>query len=219
MAHDNHGPATGGVRFKTGVVSAVDGAGNVRVTFEDIGVQSFWLPVCYPKTQDDKAFWTPDAGEQVRCIMDEHLEDGTVLGAIYSAADSVPWSSGDVYGWLFKDGGGFSYNRSTGELDVNVKGNTTVTIGGDANINVAGALNVTSGGTATLKAGETVIDGNLRVKGATMLEGGVGGAAGASTVIPGSILAENDVKAGDVSLHDHEHDDPEGGTTSKPIPS
>lgn len=218
MGHNDREPmaTTGGVKFKTGTVSAVDGAGNARVMFDDVGMESYWIPVGYPKTHFDKAYWTPDIGEHVRCIMDERLEDGVVHSAIYSDVDAVPWASGDMVGWRFKDGGGFTYNRATGELAVSTMDVTTITIGGDANISVAGATNMTAGGKIKMTASEVEIDSNLRVKGATMLEGGVGGTAGASTVIPGRIVAETDVIGGEISLVGHEHDDPQGGTTSPP---
>lgn len=212
MGHEANRPATGGVRFKTGVVSAIDGAGNVKVTFDDVGITSYWISVCYPKTSQDKFYWTPDVGEQVRCIMDEHLEDGAVLGAIYSSADAVPWASADRCGVQFKDGGGFSYDRSTGKMIVDTISDLTATVGGALDATVTGTATVVAAG-ITLTAPETVIDGNLRVKGATMLEGGVGGAPGAGTAIPGNVVAEQDVIAGTISLQGHDHDDPQGGTT------
>ena len=217
MVHENNGPATGGVRFKTGVVSAADGNGNVRVFFEDVGMTSYWLPVCYPKTSQDKFYWTPDVGEHVRCLMDEQLEDGAVLGALYSDQDAVPWASPDQCGVVFKDGGSFTYDRSTGKAVVNVVSDLAATVGGNLDFKVTGNI---TGEAANIKltAAETVIDGNLRVKGATMLEGGVGGAAGVSTPIPGSVKAEEDVVAGDISLLQHHHDDPQGGQTSEARP-
>lgn len=217
MERSKERPATGGVRFKTGAVSDVDGAGNVKVYFDDVDLTSGWLPVCYPKSQDDKAYWTPDIGEHVRCIMDEYLEDGSVLGSIYSSADAVPWASADKVGWAFKDGGVFSYDRSTGELDVTTIGVANVTVGGDANVTVTGTTTLKSGGNTSIDAPEVTILRNLRVKGQAMLEGGVGGAAGAGTTIPGTVRAETDVIGGSVSLVGHEHADPQGGQTSAPI--
>ncbi|MGH8782056.1 phage baseplate assembly protein V [Paraburkholderia sp.] len=220
MVRSDDGPATGGVKFKTGIVSDIDMySGSVKVSFADVGVESGWLTVCYPKTLEDKAYWMLDVGEHVRCIMDEYLEDGAVLGAIYSSADAVPWASADRFGWTFKDGGGFSYDRSTGELDITSMGAAKITIGGDAQVNVTGDASLTSGGTTTVKATETVIDGNLRVKGASMFEGGIGGAAGASTTIPGSVKAQDDVIAGDISLTGHGHTDSMNGRTSAALPS
>lgn len=220
MVHSDSRPSTGGVRFKTGIVSQVDmTSGSVKVNFDDVGMESGWLTVCYPKTSQDKAYWLPDEGEQVRCIMDENLEDGAVLGAVYSTADAVPWQSGDKVGWLFRDGGGFSYDRSSGEMDLTSMGATNVTVGGDATVNVKGSTTLQSGGNTTIDAPETVVQGNLRVKGQTMLEGGVGGADGASTPIPGSVKAENDVMAGDISLTGHPHTDSMNGRTSAPLSS
>lgn len=220
MARSDDGPATGGVKFKTGTVTDVDmHSGSVKVSFDDVDVPSGWLTVCYPKTLEDKAYWMLDVGEHVRCIMDEYLEDGAVLGAIYSSADAVPWASADRFGWTFKDGGSFSYDRSTGELDVTSMGAAKITIGGDAQVNVTGAANIKSGGNTTLTAPETVIDGNLRVKGASMFEGGIGGADGASTTIPGSVKAQEDVTAGDISLTGHAHTDSMNGRTSAALPA
>ncbi|MEX3614765.1 MAG: phage baseplate assembly protein V [Burkholderia gladioli] len=199
-------PATGGVRFKTGLASAADPAtGSVRVRFDDIGIETYWLPVCYPKTGQDKFYWLPDIGEQVRCIMDERLEDGSVLGGTYSAEDAVPWVSNDRCGMRFRDGGEFSYDRASGDMVAIVKGKLTATVSGLAAIK-AQAVHI--------EADEVVIDAQLRVKKPTLLEGGVGGAAGASTPIPGSVKAENDVVAGRISLRDHHHIDSQGGNTS-----
>ena len=63
-------------------------------------MQSWWLPVILPKTQNDKAYWIPDVGEQVVCLMDAHDEDGAVVGAISSAADATPVNSPDVVFYL-----------------------------------------------------------------------------------------------------------------------
>ncbi|MEX3555329.1 MAG: phage baseplate assembly protein V [Burkholderia gladioli] len=196
--------------FKTGTVSAIDVSGKVRVRFEDIGIDSYWLPVCYQKTHQDKFYWIPDVGEQVRCLMDENLEDGTVIGAIYSADDVAAWASADMIGVRFKDTGEVSYDRGSGKMTINVVG--------DLEIRVGGKLTLTVAGEADIQAGGTTLDSTLRVKQATMLEGGVGGAAGASTPIPGSVKAENDVVAGDISVRVHHHIDSQGGNTSNAKP-
>jgi phage baseplate assembly protein gpV len=85
----------------------------VRVRFaERDQMVSWWLPVVVAKTQDDKAYWIPDLGEQVVCLMDEHDEAGVVLGAIYSAADAVPVESTEKLHVAFKDGTKAEYDRS-----------------------------------------------------------------------------------------------------------
>lgn len=218
MERNDARPTTGGVRFKTGIVADVDvDAGAVTVSFEDVGIVSHWLTVCYPKSGQDKAYWLPDVGDQVRCLMDEYLEDGAVLGSIYSSADAVPWASGDKIGWQFRDGGGFSYDRSTGELDVTAMGVANISVKGNAQISVGGTTTIHSDGTATIDAGQTVVTGSLLVKGPTMLAGGVGGEAGAGTPIPGNVVAQDDVIAGDISLTKHPHTDSMEGRTTPPL--
>ena len=72
--------------FRVGLVKQQDLQGaRVRVAFPDRDqMLSYWLPILFPKTQNDKSYWVPDIGEQVVCLMDEHDEAGAVLGAIYS---------------------------------------------------------------------------------------------------------------------------------------
>ena len=95
--------------FRVGIVQAQDTAhAKVRVVFPDYDeVISWWLPVIFWKTQDDKAYWIPDIGEQVVCLMDLRDEAGAVLGAIYSAADATPVNSADKFYVGFKDGAHF----------------------------------------------------------------------------------------------------------------
>ena len=108
------GKNTGLVSLKIGLVEDRK-VGWVVVRFPDLGdMLTKWIPVLYTKTQDDKAYWTPDIGEQVMCMMDDRLEDGCVMGAVYSEADQPPTEDMDEYGVQFKDGGSFSYNRATG---------------------------------------------------------------------------------------------------------
>jgi len=85
--------------------------GRLRVTFNEFDrLLSYWLPVVVPKTQNDKAYWLPDVGEQVVCLMDERDEAGVVLGAIYSEADATPVQSADKFHLGFKDGTTIEYD-------------------------------------------------------------------------------------------------------------
>jgi phage baseplate assembly protein gpV len=99
--------------FRVGIVQAQDTAqAKVRVVFPDYDEMiSWWLPVVFAKTQDDKCYWIPDIGEQVVCLMDLRDEAGAVLGAIYSAADVPPVNSADKFHIAFKDGAHFDYDR------------------------------------------------------------------------------------------------------------
>jgi phage baseplate assembly protein gpV len=106
--------------FRVGIVQAQDAArAKVRVVFPDYDeVISWWLPVIFAKTQNDKAYWIPDIGEQVVCLMDLRDEAGAVLGAIYSDADPPPENSADKFHLGFKDGASFDYDRVAHVLDL-----------------------------------------------------------------------------------------------------
>jgi phage baseplate assembly protein V len=127
--------------FRVGIVKTQDVQNcRVRVTFPDRNqLQSWWLPIVTPKTQNDKAYWMPDVGEQVVCFMDEHDEDGCVLGAIYSQPDQPPPSmTADKWHVTFKDGTTIEYDRSNQTLAVSVVSHGTVNItvnGGNINLN------------------------------------------------------------------------------------
>lgn len=101
--------------LRLGIVQAQDPTlGRLRVTFNEFDhLLSYWLPVVVSKTQNDKAYWLPDVGEQVVCLMDGRDEDGVVIGAIYSQVDATPVQSIDKWHVGFKDGSAFEYDRST----------------------------------------------------------------------------------------------------------
>ncbi len=107
--------------FRVGLVREQDAAGaRVRVVFSDYDqMESYWLPVVFPKTQDDKAYWLPDVGEQVVCMMDARDEAGAVLGAVYSSADTTPEGmTADKWHATMKDGASFDYDRAAHVLDL-----------------------------------------------------------------------------------------------------
>lgn len=129
--------------FRVGLVQAQDVQNcRVRVTFPDRDqLISWWLPIVVPKSQNDKAYWIPDIGEQVVCLMDAHDEDGAVLGGIYSSADTTPVQSADKWHVTWKDTATFEYDRSSHTLAVNVPSAGTINItvnGGSANITANG---------------------------------------------------------------------------------
>jgi phage baseplate assembly protein V len=157
--------------FRVGIVKSQDVINaRVRVTFPDRNqMTSWWLPVVTPKAQNDKAYWMPDVGEQVVCLMDEHDEDGAVLGSIYSSADLPPVSSADKWHLTMKDGAAFEYDRSSHALAVSIPNGGTVNIqanGATIQIAADGTINIANGGTINV-VGTTVNLGS-----AVMLAGG-----------------------------------------------
>jgi phage baseplate assembly protein V len=106
--------------FRVGIVQEQDTLrAKVRVLFPDYDeVISWWLSVVFFKTQNDKAYWIPDIGEQVVCLMDLRDEAGAVLGAIYSEVDVPPVNSANKFHLAFQDGTSFDYDRVAHILDL-----------------------------------------------------------------------------------------------------
>lgn len=138
--------------FRVGIVKALDLTNHrVRVTFPDRDqLQSWWLGVRVAGTQNDKMYWMPDVGEQVTCDMDEHDEDGTVTGSIYSTTDQPPANmTADKRHITFKDGATFEYDRSSHALAISIPSNGTVSIATNnatISIDASGNINLTAKG-------------------------------------------------------------------------
>ena len=112
--------AVASLGFRVGIVDEVDvTTARVRVIFPDYDqMRSYWLPIVVAKTQNDKAYWIPDLGEQVICLMDSRDEAGAVLGAIYSTADTTPVADANKWHVGFADGAAFEYDRALHILDL-----------------------------------------------------------------------------------------------------
>jgi len=101
------------------------------VSFADFDqIVSYWLPVVFPKTQNDKAYWMPDIGEQAVCLMDARDESGVVLGAIYSRVDGTPVQSADKCHLAFSDGTTFEYDRAAHVLALHFSDSTSISYDG-----------------------------------------------------------------------------------------
>jgi phage baseplate assembly protein V len=109
---------------------------------------SYWLPIVVFKTQDDKAYWLPDLGEQVVCLMDEYDEAGAVLGAIYSVVDTTPVQNADKCHISFKDGATFEYDRGAHAFAISLPSGSTMSI----NLNGA-SIAVDNGGNVAIVPG------------------------------------------------------------------
>ena len=120
--------------LKFGIITNIDEAkAQARVQFQDNdGMLSYWLPVLQAKTLKDKFYILPDIGEQVACLMDENLEDGVILGSIYSEADVCPVVSKDKCKIKFQDGTEIEYDRAEHVLNIICP-----------NINIQGIINHT----------------------------------------------------------------------------
>ena len=167
--------------FRVGIVQQQDAAhAKVRVVFPDYDeVVSWWLPVIFAKTQNDKAYWIPDVGEQVVCLMDLRDEAGAVLGAIYSNVDLPPVSSADKFHLAFKDGTSVDYDRGAHVLDLKFQDQGEIKYDGGGH---ALTMNLPAGATFNLTAGAAQVqidaNGNVIIKAAGHVQLGNGQLAG-----------------------------------------
>lgn len=195
---------------RVGVVSSVgDEAGSARVLFDDRDdMVSFDLPVMQRQTSQNKDYAMQDVGEQVVCLfLPSGVEQGFVLGSLYSSQESRPANSRDVRRVQFSDGTAIEYNRATHVLTADVQGNVVV--------NATGNINASAEGEVVITAPNITLNGTVMINGP--LTQGTGSAGGAATM-QGPVTVTNDVTAGGISLQGHTHTgvQPGGGNTGTP---
>jgi phage baseplate assembly protein V len=182
-----------------GVVVEIDAAkvrAKIRFAARD-GMVSDWLPVGQRKTLRDRDYHMPDVGEHVAVAMDDRLEDGVVLCAIYSDAAPAPVNNAECRHVEFADGASVDYDRSSHTLTVNIPGPITIV----------------ASGPVTIDAPHVTCTGTLTVKGKLTYLGGMAGFSGdgATAVITGHVTVDGDVSAtgtvmdGGGNSNHHEH--------------
>lgn len=188
-----------GATLKFGTVSASKpGFARVRLPDAD-NMRTIWLPILYPKTQNDQACWTYDNGEQVAVLLDSRGEDGVILGAVYSDADTPPVTSSDQFIVKFKDGAVLEYDRAT----------HTLTASGMEHVIVKASVKV------TVDVPDAEFTGNLTVQKRLTYNGGMSGKPGddgAGAEIAGGVnVTSGDVEVQGKKFLPHTHPDPHGG--------
>ncbi len=174
--------------------------GLARVQFAEDDITSFWLPIVQDNTLGDKNYRGMKVNEHVACLMDEHAENGVIVGAIYNSQDT-PAFTGEKVGVKFEDGTEVVYDKSTSTYTIkNPNGKVIVDTEGDVDITSAGNVNIT--------CGKLIVDGAIEVSGLIKCAG--------------NIDAEGDVTAGPTSIslitHLHTGVTPGGGVTGPPSP-
>lgn len=113
--------------YKTGIVVNAK-PGFVKVRFPDLDdLVTDWIPTSHEATMGARSVRTMDIGTQVGCVMDEHFEDGQVIGARYSDADPSPVTDPNIVHQDWGEGASYDFNRATGTLVV-VLGGMTLTL-------------------------------------------------------------------------------------------
>jgi len=191
--------------FRVGIVQEQDVArARVRVVFPDYDqIVSWWLFVVVPKTQNDKAYWMPDIGEQVLCLMDVHDEDGAVLGAIYSRVDTTPVQSADKWHVSMQDGAKFEYDRCSHQFLISLPPGSAMTITANQatiQIDPSGNVNVMANQSANITATNGDVSLTANQSDINLSTSGV------------------DTSVNDIvnTYNSHTHPDPQGGTTGPP---
>ena len=116
---------------RRGLISAVyPERHSARVTFEDKdNVVSAELPILTSYASKNCLYHLPDIAEQVICLYEEsdaQEGDGVIIGSIYSDVNKPKVSSQDKFRLDFEGGSFIEFDRSTGDLNINCKGNIFV---------------------------------------------------------------------------------------------
>ncbi|PHV00158.1 phage baseplate assembly protein V [Iodobacter sp. BJB302] len=179
--------AESGVTLKFGIVLASK-PGFARISLPDTdNLRTMWLPIAYPKTQDDECYWTYDTGEHVALLLDAQGEDGVIIGAIFSDADTPPVTDSNKFGIRFNDGAMLEYDRQTHTLSVTgvskviVEASTTIVL--------------KAGSKVTIDSPEAQFTGRLQVDGLLTYLGGLEGGGGDGSKFTGRVDVDGDVHA------------------------
>ena len=174
-----------GATVKFGTVSA-SRPGFARVRLPDCdNMRTMWLPIAYPKTKNDQACWTYDAGEQVAVLLDANGEDGVIVGAIYSDTDTPPITDSNVFMVRFQDGAMLEYNRETHVLKATGVGQIVA----EAKTEII----LKAGGKVTVDAPDAEFTGNVTVQKKLTYQGGMSGAGGGGSSITGSFKVSGNI--------------------------
>jgi len=145
--------------IRVGLVSSIDAEKcTAKVVFhEKDDLVSHDMPVIQRQTLKNKDYQMPDIGEHVLCLcLPNGLEQGFIIGSLYSKADVPPVINKDKRHIKFEDGTTIEYDRKSHTLTVNMQSGT-------ANI-TAPTINV---------VGNVNIDGNLTISGTTITGGSI----------------------------------------------
>lgn len=205
--------------IRVGEVTSIDPQKHTaRVSFpEDDNNTSYELAVLCRNSFSNRDYGMPDVGEDVLCLfLPDGIEDGFIVGSFYAGEVTPPTADQDERKVIFADGASVTYNRKTHSLDVvigsskihadqsTISAETSDTISAKAQtINIEGSASVTvKSSKVTIDAPTTEITGNVTI-GGSLSQGG--GSSGGDASFAGNVVAQGDVKSGNISLNSHTH--------------
>lgn len=189
--------------------------GMVRVEFGDRSeLVSYELPVVVKQTLKNKDSYMPDIGEHVTCMfLGNGVEQGFVLGAIYSDADTAANTDPNKRGVTFEDGTEVYYDRVANKLNIIVAGNGLVEVTcKEATINADTSVLVDTP--------QATFTGAVTVQGLFTYQAGMNGSGGSGATlngdfrVVGSAFQHNSKNVG--STHTHTGVTPGSGNTGTP---
>lgn len=138
----------------------------VKVVFQefDNSFVSHDLPIMVKQSMANKDYWLPDINEQVVCIfLPTGLENGFVLGSLYSEEDKPVLANPQIRNVTFSDGSSMTYDRKKHELNINIVNEGKLNIKANSANLTAKEITVKSE-KATITA-NSIIEGDLTIKG------------------------------------------------------
>lgn len=156
----------------------------VKVTYDDRGVESDWIPVGQSNSKGH-VFYNPppQLGDQAIVL---HLPTGIEKGVMVCTTSNLrnpsftPRSVNSV-ALQALDGSYFEYDPDKGCLNINgvttvylnSKGEIRIITGGDLNATVSGNLTANVSGTATVQAPSIKLQGNVEITGTLLVDNNV----------------------------------------------
>ena len=130
-----------------------------RIKIGDL--ETDWLPWMTANSGTNKDWNPPEIDEQVIVLSPcGELNQGVILPSLYRG--NAPENSGDIKSITFADGSKISFDKTTGNLDLDIKGSATIKVAGNAqieaaNITLKGNVDLgNSGGNAVARVGDKV---------------------------------------------------------------
>jgi len=181
--------------LKFGLISSIDiPNGTARVKFMDDDFVSAPLKMGVSRSGKDKVSFPFNINELVCCLMDEHLEYGVIVCAVYDESNLPHDDAVDnILSINFGDNSSILYNRNSHTLNIDIKGQVNIECNEakvkstgnieaecvNAKIKASTKVDIESIA-VNIKAVNTNVDGILNVTGAATVAGvlAMGGMAG-----------------------------------------
>jgi len=187
--------------LRFGIVSELgtgEWLGYCRVSFDEVKMVSFWMPVLSGSTKTAKAWNSIEVGSQVACLMDKESEQGVVFSALWSDKDKPPdFATDKTVGIQFADGAKLYYDFETKNGFLEAPESSLIAIVKDAFIKASDKIKI--------KCESIDVTGDVNVTGDMSVSGEIEG-------------LEVTAKSKGVKLSSHMHPTAATGSPSPPTP-